>query len=259
VPVPLHLRRNLGSNDRHSQTDHGDVRYRFAMAHPVIGITADNRDNTAASGTYTCAIAYSRAVAAAGGTPVMLPHEPERLEQYLSVCDGFVLTGGVDPDTRPFGAPLHPEARVMDPQRQAFETALLRALRPATPCLGVCLGMQLMALCAGGELDQHMPDHLPTHADHYANAQHGLVVREQAQAWPCTSFEGAVTSHHRQAVARPGTMRILATAPDGVVEAIDDPDRPFYLGLQWHPERSAEPSVSSAVFEALVAAARRGK
>lgn len=204
---------------------------------PIIGITADNRHNTADSGTYESAISYSRAVADAGALPVLLPHEPQRAREYVERCDGLILSGGVDPDTTPFGASLHPKARRMDPRRQAFELALLDAsvARQRQAVLGVCLGMQLMALQAGGRLNQYLPDTLDCAAVHQDNRRHGLVfVARDSVLQP---GEGPVCSSHRQAVDDPGSMRIVATAPDGTIEAIDQPDRDFYLGVQWHPER----------------------
>lgn len=208
--------------------------------HPVIGVTADNQDNTAASGTYESAAAYSRAVDEAGGLPVVLPHAADRVAEYVALCDGLILTGGVDPDTTAFGQPMHPKARAMDPTRQAFELGLLEAVRDAKPqaaVLGVCLGMQLMALHAGGALDQYMPETMGDEAAaaHTENREHPInlaVPDSQLGTSP-----GKIVSSHRQRVSDTGSMRLIAAAPDGTVEAIDDPARPFYVGVQWHPER----------------------
>lgn len=224
---------------------------------PLIGITSDNKDNAAHSGTYECAARYARAVAEAGGLPVMLPQEVGLVDDYLQRCDGFLFTGGVDPDVRAFGHDLHPQARVMDPQRQAFEAALLEALRDAKPqaaCLGVCLGMQMMALTAGGRLNQFMPETMGQDAAavHQKNRRHPVVLRVNDAALRETS--GVVASSHRQAVEDPGRMRVVATAPDGVVEAIDDPTRPFYVGVQWHPERGDQPGDGEALNLGLIRA-----
>ena len=100
---------------------------------------------------YEVRCAYAAAVVAAGGVPVMLPHEVELADDYVERCDGLLLTGGGDPTTEAFGEPTHPLADRIDPRRQAFELALLEAAEAGdTPVLGVCLGMQLMALHAGG-------------------------------------------------------------------------------------------------------------
>lgn len=226
---------------------------------PLIGITCDNKNNAADTGTYECAIRYSRAVAAAGGLPVLLPHEVARVDGYMQRCDGFILTGGVDPDVRLFGDALHEDARVMDPTRQAFETALLEALGDAKPqaaCLGVCLGMQMMALTAGGRLDQYLPATMGEEAAaaHQDDRRHAL--RLLANDSVLGDAAGEVVSSHRQAVADAGRLRIVATAPDGVIEAIDDPARRFHVGVQWHPERGDDGPLSRGLIAALVSAAR---
>jgi len=229
---------------------------------PLIGITADNRDNTASSGRYESAAAYSRAVAAAGGVPVVLPHELERVAAYVERCDGLLLTGGVDPDTAAFGQPVHERARVMDPARQAFELALLDAsdAAPERPVLGICLGMQLMALRAGGRLDQYMPESMgEAAAAHRGDRRHGVgvdasdsVVCPRGVARP--AGDETVVSSHRQAVSDAGRLRVVARALDGVIEAIDDPGRRFYAGVQWHPERGGDGTLSLGLIRRLVEA-----
>lgn len=239
---------------------------------PLIGITVDNRDNTAASGRYELAAAYPQAVAAAGGVPVLLPHEPDLVDHFIHACHAFILTGGVDPRTEQFNQTTHPAARPMDPRRQQFELALLAALdqHPHKPVLGVCLGMQLMALHSGAHLHQHLPDFLPSYKSHQDNHRHPVVLlARDSVLWPDPDLNPddlAVVSWHRQAVAvstptttappRAGRLRVVATAPDGVVEAVDDPARTFYLGVQWHPERGGPGPLSQGLIDRLVLAAR---
>ena len=221
------------------------------MTRPLIGITIDNVENDIASGRYESNVAYSRAVVEAGGLPLLLPQEVELAAQYADLCDGLILTGGDDARTEGFGVPAHPQARCIEPRRQTFELALLDALekKPQRPVLGVCLGMQMMALHAGGRLNQHLPD---THAnaveEHQNNQRHSVVIGITASAMlplpdgvplsgEVLASQTVVSSHH-QAVEDAGRLRIIATSTDGVIEAIDDPARLFYLGVQWHPERS---------------------
>jgi len=237
------------------------------MKPPVIGITVDNRDNTATSGRYESSIAYSRCVAQAGGLPVLLPHEPQLAERFVDLCDGFVLTGGVDPRTEAFGQPTHGRARPMDAHRQVFELTLLAATdeHPSKPVLGVCLGMQLMALRAGGALHQHLPDVLDNPKLHENDNRHAVALCVPVSALvdqPLTTEQATVVSWHRQAAApglddegHVGRLRVLATAPDGVIEAIDDPQRAFYLGVQWHPERGGAGPLNQGLFDRFVAVA----
>lgn len=218
-------------------------------ARPIVGITADA---DASAGTYASAKPYAAAVARAGGLPIILPHRLELLDDYLHLCDAFVFSGGDDPRMEEFGAPTHPKAKPLDPDRQAFEVALLRRLHDDAACrdapaLGVCLGMQLMSLVAGGSLNQHLPDDVPTHADHWGRRLHPVET-----PWG----SGEVSSHHRQAVAGAGSLQIVARAPDGVIEAVRDPRRRFHVGVQWHPERTADPNLGARLFEELIAACR---
>lgn len=199
-------------------------------------------------------MAYCAAVARAGGTPILLPPIAALTSAHAFACSAFVFTGGDDPRTEPFGVPTHPRATPLHPDRQEYETAMLRRLaadHPGKPVLGVCLGMQMMALVAGGRLDQYMPDNRPDAARHWA-ATHPVA--------PAPGYAdlaaGTVHSRHRQAVADTGSLAAVAHADDGVIEAISDPARRFYLGVQWHPERTNSAALGAALFERLVAAAR---
>jgi putative glutamine amidotransferase len=213
---------------------------------PLIGITAD-----AVEERFQLSRHYVRMVADAGGAATILPADREAIPTYLARCDGFLLSGGDDPDMTRWGLPTHPKAKTIDPERQAFELALLDALGlEPRPVLGVCLGMQLMALHAGGTLDQHLPDTLATAADHWDRTEHAVEG-------PLGS--GLVHSHHRQAITDAGWMRVVARARDGVIEAVDRPPDdggPLYLGVQWHPERTADARLGRGIVRQLVEAAR---
>ena len=240
-----------------------------AMAHrrPIIGITCDtaapNEVERCSGGSprerfrYESPGTYARAVVAAGGVPVLLPYHVECIGDYLAMCDGFLLSGGDDPDTTPYGEPVHPAAKLLHPRRQEFETALLAALDAARhPVLGICLGMQMMALHHGGRLHQHLPDAPGMNPEQAAahRGVHDIVLTKPDHA---VLLPGAVDSSHHQAVAAAGNMRVVATRDarsGGVIEAIDAPqfNGRFYLGVQWHPERTASEGMGQRLIDSLV-------
>jgi len=216
---------------------------------PLIGITSDGDEERV-----FLRRPYLDAVRRAGGIPIVLPQDPSVIDALLDRIDGIVLSGGDDPIMEQFGRVTHAKATRVHPDRQQFELTLLDALRrrPQHPVLGICLGMQLMALHARGDLDQHLPESTPTHASHWGRVTH--AVRGDNGGPDPMLPDGEVLSHHRQAVVDPGSLTVIARAADGVIEAIRDPARPLYLGVQWHPERTEDRALGLALFERLVAA-----
>ncbi|MEM1423309.1 MAG: gamma-glutamyl-gamma-aminobutyrate hydrolase family protein [Planctomycetota bacterium] len=215
---------------------------------PLIGVSADVHEDRA-----RVKRTYSEAIRRVGGVPVVLcpPEDPAHAaraaHEALERLDGLVLTGGDDPLMEPFGRATDPRTTRMHPSRQPFEVALATAaLARDTPTLGVCLGMQYLALVTGGDLVQWMPDALPTHRDHWNDARHAVVP--ETDDLPA----GEVTSHHRQAVSDPGALRVLARAHDGVIEAIGDHDRRFVMGVQWHPERTDSHALGDGLYRSLI-------
>ena len=216
---------------------------------PFIGIGADLARDEQARPRHQVRATYVDAVVRAGGIPVILPASAEARCAALDRLDGVVIVGGDDIDVRPFGVPLHPMARVMDPERQSAELAMLAALdaRPAMPVLGICLGMQLMGVHRGATLIQHLDDRIPDAARHRDDRVHAVET---------AIGRGPVASWHHQALADAPGFAEIGRADDGVLEAIRDDGRPFYLGVQWHPERTADPTLGDGVFRLLVQAAR---
>ena len=206
---------------------------------PLIGITVD-----VAEKAYRCRFPYADMVRAAGGTPLLLPCVIESIPEFLACCDGFVTTGGDDPDMSQFGIENHPKTTLIAARRQAFELALLEGLDTTNhPLLAICLGMQLMCLHAGGTLQQHLPDTLETAGLHWDGGHHPVNGHIGS---------GDVHSHHRQAISDPGRLQVVGVAPDGVIEAVADPDQPGRVGVQWHPERTECQALGSGLFQHLV-------
>lgn len=222
------------------------------MRRPLIAITTDliERNNRP---TAICTTAYAQRITQAGGLPVLLPPIPELAEHAPERFDAFVFTGGDDPVTEPFGVPTHPKADRLPPDRQALEVELLKRLKanhPDTPVLGVCLGMQLMALVDDATLDQYMPESTPNAQRHW-DADHPIIPSDTCD-WLA---QGAVHSRHKQVITDPGGLSISATSDDNLIEAVEDPARRFYKGVQWHPERTETPALGANLFTALVGSA----
>lgn len=202
---------------------------------------------------------YARAVQRAGGLALMLPPDPaitEDPDEVLGHLDGLVLTGGCDIDPGTHGSDPHPEVNGTSPERDSFEVALARrALERDMPVLGICRGMQMINVALGGGIEQHLPDvvghedhrHTPgAFADHHVRLEPGslaarVVGREQE----------AVKSHHHQALDGLGDGLVATgwAVEDGVVEAIEQPERRFALGVLWHPEEDEASRVVHALVE----------
>lgn len=234
------------------------------MNPPLIAITTDlcSRNDRQTARVTT---SYADRVLAAGGQPVLLAPptraharpDPERIDALVARFDGLILTGGDDPRTEPFGTPSHTQITPVFAERQAFESALIESMtrtRAELPFLGICLGMQMMTLHAGGTMYQYLPESHPgTHTNHWAS-EHDILPEPSATSTPFV-LRGSSHSHHKQAVDSPGSLEVLARAPDGVIEAVADPSRPFHLGVQWHPERTRSHDLGQRLFDELVSAA----
>jgi putative glutamine amidotransferase len=233
------------------------------MSRPRIGLTLD-----ASEQRYELPRAYTDAVLAAGGLPILLPHAAESAGAYLAMLDGLVVTGG-DFDVPPelYGEVRRPACGASRPERTAFEKDLLEAaLAARLPVLGVCGGMQLLNVVRGGTLFQDLvadaglkgheqppPKDVPSHDV--------VVVAGTQLAGAVGAGPLAVNSTHHQAVREPGQgVLVSARAFDGVIEGIELPDLRFAVGVQWHPEATFRRDPRhAALYGALVAAARDGR
>ena len=232
------------------------------MTRPRIGLTLDADP---ARGRYELPAGYVDAVLLAGGLPILLPHAPQAAGAYLALLDALVVTGGAfDVPPELYGEPRRSACGPTKPERTAFEKDLLEAaLAARLPVLGVCGGMQLMNVVRGGTLyqdlvadadlrghEQPAPKDLPSHEARITPGSH-LAALVGGAPLP-------VNSTHHQAVREPGAgVLVSARAPDGVVEAIELPDLPFAIGVQWHPEAAARHDPRhAALYAGLVQAAR---
>jgi len=197
---------------------------------------------------------YSDAVRAANAVPVLLPpQEPEAAAVIVDRLDALVLTGGPDVDATLYNAaPLETNDEPRS-ARDAFEIALYRAARDAgLPVLGICRGLQVMAVAEDGALIQHLPEvsdvthrvERGTFVDHEATFLAGSLAHD------LFGDSCVVNSSHHQAVADPGRLRITGWAPDQTIEVCEDPSARFLMGVQWHPEHMSD----TRLLEALVGA-----
>jgi putative glutamine amidotransferase len=227
------------------------------MKRPVIGVTVDADDDAK---RYQSAVTYAKAVELAGGVPILLPYKTDLslIGEYVDLVDGMLFTGGSDLDPTVYGQTLHPKAEPIDPDRQKFETALLAEVeRRRTPALGVCLGSQLMNIHRGGSLNQFLPD-LENTLEH---RRVGTELKRHDVQLDVTSQIGkaigksriSVNTYHKQSVKELGRgLRVIATAPDGVIEAFEDASFPLFAAVQWHPERLTDEAEHLAAFKLLV-------
>ena len=233
---------------------------------PVIGITIDSSER---EGNYESPCTYSTSVEKAGGLPILLPYESDLslIGQYVDLLDGIVFSGGDDLDPALYGEQRHPKAIAIDPARQNFELALLAEIeRRRVPALGICCGSQLMNVYRGGSLIQFLPDEkMPNAIEHRKVGtelkRHPVSIDTHSQLGSAIGREQIqVNTYHKQAVRAIGKgLRVVATAPDGVIEAFEDPAFPLFAAVQWHPERLNNEPEHLAPFQLLVKKAAEAK
>jgi gamma-glutamyl-gamma-aminobutyrate hydrolase PuuD len=199
---------------------------------------------------------YVRAVERAGGRALLVPPSEDGVEETLAALDGLLFSGGSDLDPGLYEQEPHDETFGIHEERDRAELALLEAaLDRDMPVLAICRGSQVLNVARGGDLVQHLPDvvgdekhkHTPgTFADHEVTVEDGTRLAS------LLGDRAPVKSHHHQGIGRIGDgLRVAAHAEDGTVEAVEDPNRRFAVGVLWHPEAGEDASL----FEELVRAA----
>jgi putative glutamine amidotransferase len=203
---------------------------------------------------------YVEAVTRAGGRAVLLP--PDDLDaDVLRVLDGLVLAGGADLGPSLYGAEAE-EHTISTPERDTAEMSLVRAaLELDMPVLGVCRGMQLLSVAAGGRLHQHLPDLLGHEKHRPAPGVYGEHDARFAAGSRIAGLMGddvAIRCYHHQGVADAGALTVTGWTEDGLAEAVEDPAHTFVLGVQWHPEVVRDRRLFGALVEAAGSAPAPG-
>lgn len=236
------------------------------MTRPRIGMTLDweKTGSFAETPYYACRDNYVRAITLAGGVPVLIPHEMGCIEEILDVCDGIMMTGGgyafpqewyiAEDETPPYEAT----------PRADFDIAVAQSvIERGIPMLGICAGMQILAGVTGCKLTRNVHTTYKTTHDHLRGTpatayDHEVHIELDSLLHQVVGLPSMkVNSHHCEGVVTipDESVRVCATAPDGVIEAIELTRQPFVIGVQWHPEYFTK-DAGARLFKALVQASR---
>ena len=239
------------------------------MSTPLIGLTTYREEASWGVWQQTADVlphAYALAVEATGGIPVLLPPVTQvgAADALVARLDGLVVTGGADVDPERYGAEPHPRTSSWRPDRDAWEIALLDAAGAlGLPVLGVCRGMQLMAVHGGGTLHQHTPD-VVDHEEHSPGGdEFGEITVATVAGTRLARLVGerlTVSCHHHQSVETFPGFAAAARAQDGTLEAMELPGDRFCVAVQWHPETAADGGLLAGLVRAAseFATARTG-
>ncbi len=192
---------------------------------------------------------YYEAVTKAGGIPVLLPPmSDDDLEEVLQTLNGIMLIGGLDYSPLRYASHQSPTVEVAHPLREDFDFRLAsRTQSSKMPVLGICAGLQLLNVSMGGSLIQDINEELGhTDVNHASKngwidgfTRHDVIITESSYLRRIYGAEriSVPTSHHQAVKALAKDLTVTAHADDGVIEAFECNDKPFFIGVQWHPER----------------------
>jgi len=233
------------------------------MPQPIIGISSYGRDGDLPAFSIPCG--YVDAVRAAGGLPLVLPPGETGAERVFDVIDGLILAGGGDMAPEVYGGDSHETIYMVSEERDSFELNLAKGAleRPHLPTLCICRGTQVLNVALGGTLYPHLPDEFGSKVNHRLPPR--LPTRHPVRVEGDTllgqvlgATEVDTCSWHHQAIRQLGrTLRPVAWAPDGVIEAVEAANHPWCIGVQWHPEMQIGEVVQDRLFAAFVEAARQ--
>ena len=219
------------------------------MKKPIIAITSsmDLNPNRLNDNRTMVSLDYSNSVINSGGIPVILPITDnfEVIKEQVKYFDGLILSGGGDPDPNLYGEDCLQELGDITPERDTFELAILEEfLKTKKPILGICRGLQLMNVFYGGTLYQDIK-YVDTNIQHKQKwladlPTHDINILENNILFEIFGKKARTNSFHHQMIKDLGReLTSIATTNDGVIEAIQNKNYPFFYGVQWHPEMMA--------------------
>lgn len=222
---------------------------------PVIALSA--RDTTIRNTQgYYLQESYMNAITAAGGTYIgVVPTQDHKYDHIADVCDGLILCGGGDIDSKYFNETLHEKAELVKENIDEMDFKLIEAfLNRKKPILGICRGHQVLNVYYGGSLIQDIPSAIKSDLCHSQKEARNIGTHEVKLTKD--SFLGmkddiiVCNSFHHQAIKELGnSLEVLAVSPDGIIEAIQNDE---VMGVQWHPECMIEQDVHLQIIKTLI-------
>jgi putative glutamine amidotransferase len=233
---------------------------------PLIGITTNQSGNAHGQPTIILMQSYVNAVIQAGGVPVLIPSliAEDGWDALYSRLDGILFSGGGDIGLEHAPGNPHPRIDDVDLERDSLELKMVRAaIADGKPFFGICRGCQVVNVALGGTLYTHIPDQLPNALDHsYPGNLRTILVHEikleegtrvgEIYNEPIIRVNSL---HHQGLKDVPASLRVAGHAPDGLVEAIELPDHPFGVAVQWHPEWLTDQPSTRNLFRKFIQAA----
>ncbi len=233
---------------------------------PIIGITTNSVTNSYGQPTVLLQQSYVRAVQQAGGVPVLIPSSiaDDGWDALYSRLDGLLFSGGGDIALEHFAGDPHPRIDDVDPERDSVELKMVHAAASdGKPFLGICRGCQVVNVALGGTLYTHIPDQLPNALDHSYPGNMRTVLVHEVKIEESTHISEILgkpiikvnSLHHQGLKDIAASLRVTGHAPDGLVEAVELPEHPFGLAVQWHPEWLTDQPWTRNLFSKFVEAA----